>query len=122
MSDFNTTTRKAACAATRHWRELRINAVILVPLSIWFVVSLLSVVGAPHATAAAWLSSPVNAVLTIALALLVFRHSALGLHEAIEDYVHAPGLKKAALWAVDGANIVLAALVVLAVADTAFWG
>ena len=63
---------------THHWWMQRVTAVALVPLALWFTVSVVSVVGANHATATAWLQGPVNAALMLALIIAVFYHAHLG--------------------------------------------
>jgi succinate dehydrogenase / fumarate reductase membrane anchor subunit len=37
--------------------------------------------------------SPVNAVLSILLAVAAFMHMKIGLQEVVEDYIHKPGSK-----------------------------
>jgi succinate dehydrogenase / fumarate reductase membrane anchor subunit len=71
----------------------RLTAVALVPLSLWFVASLLSVVTADHATVVAWLHSPLVAILCCALIVAIFYHAQLGLQVVLEDYVHTEWLK-----------------------------
>lgn len=80
-----------------HWWLQRITAAALVPLTVWFVVSVIGLVGADHATYVAWLSQPVPAILMALTAALTFWHAALGLQVVIEDYVHVEGAKIVAL-------------------------
>jgi len=71
-----------------HWRLQRLTALALVPLSLWFVVSLLCVFDDSHAAIVAWVSAPYVTVLLIALSIASFWHLQLGLQVVIEDYVH----------------------------------
>lgn len=71
-----------------HWRLQRLTALALVPLSLWFVLSLLCVFDASHAEIVAWVSAPHVTVLLIALSIVLFWHLQLGLQVVIEDYVH----------------------------------
>ena len=80
----------SAKEGTHHWWIQRINAVALVLLSIWFVASLLSIVGADYIGAAAWLQNPLNAIIMILFIVAGFHHLHLGLQVVIEDYVHGP--------------------------------
>ena len=73
--------------AVRHWVKLRLAAVLLVPLVIWTVLSVVSLVGADHATFIAWLSMPTNAGLLGLFMVISCYHAALGVQEIIEDYV-----------------------------------
>jgi succinate dehydrogenase / fumarate reductase membrane anchor subunit len=82
---------------TAHWWAQRMTAVALVPLTIWFVVSALSMVGADHATFTAWVRDDGNAVLLILLAIAVYHHGQLGLQTIIEDYIHHEGVHITAL-------------------------
>lgn len=78
----------SAKEGVHHWRLQRITAIALVPLSLWFVISLLCVFNGTHADVVAWVSAPHVTVLLIALSVLLFWHLQLGLQVVIEDYVH----------------------------------
>ena len=41
-----------------HWWMQRLSAVILVPLSLWFAVSIASMAGADYLTVAGWVAQP----------------------------------------------------------------
>lgn len=105
--------------AVGHWWAQRIGAVALVPLTLWFLVSLLALPALDHATLVAWLSRPWNAVLLVALVLAVSHHSYLGLQVVVEDYVHGKGAKFATLIALQFAHILIALAGVLAVLKVA---
>lgn len=76
-----------------HWWLQRITAVALVPLSIWFLFLLGSLVHADYPTVLATIAQPVNALFLIAFAVGVFWHGTLGLQVVIEDYVHTRWLE-----------------------------
>ena len=71
-----------------HWWAERITAIALVPLTIWFIVSALSMVGADYAAFKAWIGGHGNAVLLILLTIAVYHHGQLALQGIIEDYIH----------------------------------
>lgn len=73
---------------TGHWWHQRLSAVALVPLSLWFVVTLLGKFGAGHAAVVDWVGSPFVTVLLLALIVATFYHAKLGLQVVIEDYIH----------------------------------
>jgi succinate dehydrogenase / fumarate reductase membrane anchor subunit len=77
----------SAKSGTAHWWAQRLTAIALVPLAVWFVLSLLAHLGAPHAAVAHWIGRPVNAVLLLALIVALFHHLHLGLQVVIEDYI-----------------------------------
>ncbi|MDP6390823.1 MAG: succinate dehydrogenase, hydrophobic membrane anchor protein [Alphaproteobacteria bacterium] len=83
----------SAKSGLHHWWMERITAVALIPLTLWFVVALVGLTGADHATAVAWLQTPLNAILMLLLIVATFHHMQLGLQVMIEDYIHAEGLK-----------------------------
>ena len=79
-----------------HWWWQRLTAILLVPLSLWFVASIwwLVVGGATYEAFQDWLSGPVAAILMLIFVGALFYHLKLGLQVVIEDYVH----KKAVKW------------------------
>jgi succinate dehydrogenase / fumarate reductase membrane anchor subunit len=79
-----------------HWWWQRLTAILLVPLSLWFVASIwwLVVGGATYEAFQDWLSGPVAAILMLIFVGALFYHLKLGLQTVIEDYVH----KKAVKW------------------------
>lgn len=87
---------------THHWRLQRITALANTLLVLWFVLSLLSLSGASHAEATAWIATPLNAVLLIALILSVFSHAQAGLQVVMEDYIHTETLRVVAILAMKG--------------------
>ena len=85
----------SARAGSHHWWLQRVTALALVPLTFWFVVSLIGLVGAEHAAVVDWLGNPVSASLLIALVFATFYHAALGLQVVYEDYISKLGLRMA---------------------------
>jgi succinate dehydrogenase / fumarate reductase, membrane anchor subunit len=76
-----------------HWWAQRITAVALVPLSLWFVSSVIGLVGADLELVQNWVSQPLPAILLILLLIATFYHASLGLQVVIEDYVHTELVK-----------------------------
>ena len=83
----------SAKEGTAHWWAQRLTALALIPLVLWFVVSLIVMTGAGHGAVAEWLRDPVSAVLMLLLILAGFHHAQLGMQVVVEDYVHAEWLK-----------------------------
>ena len=77
----------------QHFMQQRLTAVALIILVVWFMVVVLGMLHADHATARAVLGQPFNAVLMIAFVVALFWHAQLGLQVIIEDYVHTPWLQ-----------------------------
>jgi succinate dehydrogenase / fumarate reductase membrane anchor subunit len=81
----------SAKSGIHHWWVQRVTSVALIPLTLWFVFSVLSLAGHPQPDIAHWISHPVVAVLLIALVIASFHHTQLGLQVVLEDYVHEEG-------------------------------
>jgi succinate dehydrogenase / fumarate reductase membrane anchor subunit len=110
----------AAKEGVGHWWAQRLTSLALIPLSVWFVASVVALTGADYASVRSWIGSPVVAGLLVLLIVATFYHAALGLQVVIEDYVHHEGAKLAALLAVNGLAILLALAGVLAVLAVLF--
>jgi len=85
----------SAKEGTGHWIVQRVNSIALLPLTIWFLYSALTVLGQGYADARAFVAQPLNATLLAAFALTTFHHAQLGLQVVIEDYVHLRWLELA---------------------------
>lgn len=102
-----------------HWIIQRITAIALIPLTIWFVISLIQLSGSEYEQAIAFFKSPLNAVLMAGVIIASFWHAALGLQVVIEDYVHCNFNKITALLVVKIGCYGLAIAGVLAIAKLA---
>ncbi len=105
----------SAKEGTGHWWSQRLTSLALVPLSLWFMISLAAMAGADHASVVAWIGSPVVAGLMILLVTATFYHAYLGLQVVIEDYVHGEGWKMALLLGSQAAAVVLGLTGVLSI-------
>jgi succinate dehydrogenase / fumarate reductase, membrane anchor subunit len=103
------------------WWAERVSAVALVPLTLWFVATIIAHTGSDYATFIVWLRTPLTAILMILLLIALFYHAALGLQVVIEDYVHS-GAKFAAVIAVRLGCCALATAGVVATLRIAFSG
>lgn len=110
----------AAHNGTHHWWAQRLTSIALAPLFLWLAYSFVSMATADHATASAWLRSPINAILMLALIGTLFHHMQLGLQVVIEDYIHSNFLKIMALIAVKYGVALLAIAAAFAVLKVAF--
>ena len=77
----------SAGEGTGHWWSQRVTAAALVPLALWFAASLVFAESLDRTALAAWLASPLNAVLMLLLTGTLIYHSKLGVQVVIEDYV-----------------------------------
>ncbi len=92
-----------------HWWAERVSSVALIPLTLWFVWSVVHLTGADQAMVKAWLSRPATAILMSLFIVATFHHLALGLQVVIEDYVHREGVKVTTMLLVKGLIVLTAA-------------
>ena len=83
----------SAKSGTVHFWRQRMSAVALIPLSIWFVVSALSLVGSNLAEVLVFLGEPMNAILMFLFLFAALYHMTLGLQVIIEDYIHGGNVR-----------------------------
>ncbi|HEX9326372.1 MAG TPA: succinate dehydrogenase, hydrophobic membrane anchor protein, partial [Reyranella sp.] len=78
----------SAKQGVQHWWAQRITAVALIPLVVWFAISLIMMSGADYAVVRAWIGSPVVMVLLTLTIVIGLHHGQIGMQEVVEDYVH----------------------------------
>jgi succinate dehydrogenase / fumarate reductase membrane anchor subunit len=89
----------SAKTGTEHFWGLRITSVAGVPLTIAFVVIVVSLLGRNQAAAQRILGSPLVAIIMLLFILSMTYHMRLGMQVIIEDYVHDEVSKFALLMA-----------------------
>jgi len=99
----------------QEWRLQRWTAIALVPLGLYFAASIVELATSDRMNAAAWLASPVPALLVILFVLAGFAHALVGLRSVFADYVHRRATLVAADLIVRAATILLAGASILAV-------
>lgn len=87
----------AAKEGASHWWNLRLSAIALIPLALWFTYSIALIAVADFATVSAWIGSPYTTVMMILAIIVGFYHGYLGLEEIILDYIPKESIKIAAL-------------------------
>lgn len=85
----------SARRGTYHWWFQRLTAITLVPLSVWFVASMVSLINIDYAIIRTWIATPVTTVMLILFVVSLFYHAQLGLQVIIEDYIHSEWQKVA---------------------------
>ena len=83
----------AAKEGASHWWNLRLTAIALVPLALWFSFSIALIAVADYATVTAWIASPFSTVMMILAIGVGFYHGYLGMQEIIVDYVPNEAMK-----------------------------
>jgi len=111
----------SAKEGVHHWWVQRLTSVALIPLSVWFVVSLLALPALDYTTVRAWIGHGWTALLLILFIGVATWHSRLGMQVIIEDYVRG-GAKTVALVLSTFAHGLVGAAAVFATLRIAFGG
>jgi succinate dehydrogenase / fumarate reductase membrane anchor subunit len=69
-----------------HWWIQRLTAIALIPLVVWFAISLVMLSGADYQVVRAWISSPLVMVMLILTIGIGLHHGQLGMQVVWEDY------------------------------------
>jgi succinate dehydrogenase / fumarate reductase membrane anchor subunit len=83
----------SAKEGTAHWWAQRVTAVALIPLTLWFVFSLLSLPDLDYDTVRTWLAVPISGFLAMLFVAVMTYHSYLGTKVIVEDYLSSAGMK-----------------------------
>ena len=83
--------------SVRRWWYLRLSAVAMLPLWLWFIYELSTMASLDYAVVREWLATPSTIILFILLIPTLFYHSQSGMQEVIEDYVANERQKAAAI-------------------------
>ena len=78
---------------TGHWWAQRVSSVALIPLTLWFLYSLIALPALDYVTVKAWLALPISSFLAVLSVIVLTHHSYLGTTVVVEDYVHGAGIK-----------------------------
>ena len=80
-----------------HFITQRVSAIGLLFLVPWFLISLIGAVRGGYDGALAWVSDPINAVLTLLAVCAALYHMRLGMQVVVEDYIAKHGTKNVLL-------------------------
>ena len=100
---------------THHWWMQRVTSIALVPLVLWFVISMLAHSRVDYAVFQQWLSRPLNAGLMVTFLVTVLYHAKLGMQVIYEDYVRPECAMYTALLVTQFALFLLGAIAIVAV-------
>jgi succinate dehydrogenase / fumarate reductase membrane anchor subunit len=112
----------SAKEGVNHWWHQRLTAIALIPLSLWFVASLVFLTDTDHATAVHWLGSPISLGVMVLFIVALFYHAVLGIQVVIEDYVSRHGLRMVSIVLVQFAGFALAMAAIISLLVIAFGG
>ena len=103
-----------------HWLILRITSLALLPLTVWFVVTVIRLSKVEQPQLVGFFQSPINALLMALLIAFSFYHTALGLQEVVEDYVHKKFTKATLLLIINLGLLALGILTIMAIVKMHF--
>jgi succinate dehydrogenase / fumarate reductase membrane anchor subunit len=87
----------SARSGTEHFWRLRLTSVALLPLSLAFMMIVISLLGRNHAAVVQVLGSPFVGIVMLLFIIATAYHMWLGMQVVIEDYVHEERWKVLAL-------------------------
>jgi succinate dehydrogenase / fumarate reductase, membrane anchor subunit len=105
---------------TAHWWSQRVTAAALVPLTLWFVFSLLSLPALDYDTVHTWASVPLTSLLSVLLVAVAAYHGYLGTIVIIEDYVTTISTKVISLMLLRFAYVLCSGACIFAILRIAF--
>ena len=112
----------SAKEGAHHWWLQRLTAIALVPLSLWFVASLIGLDGTVHAEFVFWFGNPIRATLMILFIGVGFHHAQLGMQVVYEDYISDHGMRTTMIILTKFACYALAVLSIVSILTIAFKG
>ena len=112
----------SAREGVHHWWAQRLTAIALIPLVVWFAISLVMMSGADYGAVRAWIGSPAVMVLLILTIAVGLHHAQLGIQVVIEDYVHSDGWKLALIVAVRFLAVFFGLAAIVAILSIGFGG
>lgn len=83
--------------AATHWIIQRLTAITIIPLTLWFLFSLIGNISKSYQEMQNWVKEPVIAILLAGSVISIFWHARLGMQVIIEDYIHGEVSRKLAL-------------------------
>jgi succinate dehydrogenase / fumarate reductase membrane anchor subunit len=105
----------AGHAGTAARWTMTVTSVALVPLTLWFICSMIRLVGASREDVSVWLTHPLPLVLMLVLLAMTFYHLAIGLQAVVDDYIHQPLVRMSVLLSIKAAALLLCLICVVSV-------
>ena len=72
-----------------HWLLQRISAIILIPLTLWFILKFITISSYNYNEVLSFFSLPYNSLLFLIMIIVIIYHGKLGMQTIVEDYVNS---------------------------------
>jgi len=112
----------SAKTGTEHWWAQRMTSIALVPLGVWFALSVALMPSADLAVVKAWIGNPCNTALLLLFIGVGCHHASAGLDIIMEDYIHCESAKLICVIGQRMLLLLLAVTCMAAVLKVAFGG
>jgi succinate dehydrogenase / fumarate reductase membrane anchor subunit len=112
----------SAKSGFHHWWAQKVTSFALVPLTVWFVWSVVHLIGHSRAEVAQYIANPLVAALLMVTVATTFYHLEIGLESVVLDYVRDEKRKIATLMVIKGVSLVLVLTTVVAILKLAITG
>ncbi len=86
--------KKKQVSGLSHWWHQKLTAFLLLPITIWFIISIPTFMSLDYLDKLNWLYNKPNCYLLAFFFIASSYHMKLGLTVVIEDYIHNDNLKK----------------------------
>ena len=98
-----------------HWLLQRITAIMLIPLSLWFLYKLVKLSSYNHNELILFFSSTANSLLFLIIIITSILHGKLGIKTILEDYVRALNLRNISINIINILSYILIAISILSI-------
>jgi len=98
---------------THHWWVQKATSVALIPLTVWFVTSVATLVGAEYGAILTWIRNPIATVLLVLFTGFLFYHFRIGIQVVLDDYAHTRRGKLTGLFLNDAFCLVFGLLIIV---------
>ncbi len=95
-----------------HYLLQRVSALLLIPLTLWFCISIAMLPDVSYQRIINWLQSPFNSIMMALIIIIGFKHAQLGMQTIIEDYISTPSTQRISILAI---NIISYLMIILGI-------
>jgi len=81
-----------------HWWQQRLSALLLIPMTIWFLWAGTRLAGVEYTVALEFFSHPFQKGMAMVLIGLIAFHAQIGIQVICEDYIEPPWLQSTLIW------------------------